>query len=86
MAKLEVSCAYCDRKEKFVDNKDITYNKWHIIGWNVATAHAIVVCDKCPAPFWERKDEEERIQKRTGRTSKTVKKVKGEEGNDGEDE
>jgi hypothetical protein len=86
MTKIEVSCAYCERKEKFIDTKDITYNKWHIIGWNVATGLAIVLCDKCPAPFWAKKDEEERIQKRTRRTSKTVEKTEREEGDGREDE
>ena len=55
MARIKVVCTYCDRKDSFGDYKDITYNRWHIVAWNVADGFPIVCCDKCPLP-WLKKE------------------------------
>ena len=49
---LELQCCECETKKKFVDAKDVTFQKWRIVAWNVSTANPIVACDKCILP-WE---------------------------------
>jgi len=54
MAKfIELQCCECETKQKFVDVKDITFQKWRIIAWNVSASLPIVACSKCVLP-WER--------------------------------
>ena len=49
---LELQCCECETKKKFVDAKDVTFQKWRIVAWNVSTANPIVACNKCILP-WE---------------------------------
>lgn len=58
MAKSKkVECIVCNKSESFADNKDITYNKWNILAWDVGTGEPICVCTKCDYPP-ENKEEE----------------------------
>jgi hypothetical protein len=51
MAKISAQCKLCDKKKEFIDNKDITFSKWKIIGWNVSNGQPIVICDKCEIKY-----------------------------------
>ena len=50
---LELQCCECETKKKFVDAKDVTFQKWSIIAWNVSTSNPTIVCTKCILP-WEK--------------------------------
>ena len=47
MKRLQVTCMECGKKESFVDVKDISYAKWHIIRWIMATGEPGCVCKDC---------------------------------------
>lgn len=43
----KVECVECDKKESFMDMKDITYSKWKIIAWMLPSGDPRVVCPNC---------------------------------------
>ena len=53
---LELRCALCDEKKRFVDAKDVTFRQWNIIGWNVNSGNPIVSCTECGVPWRKEKD------------------------------
>lgn len=80
---LELQCCECEAKKKFVDAKDVSFQKWRIIGWNVGTTNPIVACDKCVLP-WEKPSKTEYkksfdpidVEEEDKKISKPVKKKK----------
>jgi len=81
---LDLQCCECDTKKKFVDVRDIKFQNWRVIGWNVSTAQPIIACNKCVLP-WEKSTHkqnfdgdkiEEVIDKPKNKVAKKVSKKK----------
>lgn len=48
---LQIKCAYCDKKEQFVDVRVAQNKNWKLIGWSIDKNAPITACPDCKEKY-----------------------------------
>lgn len=54
--KKTIKCVVCEKSESYIDVKDLKYDGWKVLGWDMNKNEPVCVCKKCEYPVEKRKE------------------------------